>query len=55
MSDSIDGKLVSDYTLAELWSFLEETLRHLQAEHNIPGSELVLIECIAHEAFRRAR
>lgn len=65
MTDSINGKPVSDYTLAELWAFLEETLRHLdarrrqhdglQAVYQRRGTELALIECVAHEVFLRAR
>lgn len=55
MTDSIDAKPVSDYTLAELWSLFEETLRHLRTEYQVSVSSLALLECVAHEVLERAR
>lgn len=55
MSDLINGKPVSDYSLAELWSFLEDELRQLQTRSQALRQDLALIEYIAHEVFERAR
>lgn len=54
MNDSINGKPVSDYSLAELWSMFERGLRHLKGEYQVSVSTLAWLECVAHEVFERA-